>query len=320
MPPTRSSLDNIIANLARHQDGLVCPRQLQPLGLTTDQIRYRLKAGRFERVHRGVYRLGGTPETYRQLVRAAYLAHPGAVVSHRSAAVLWEVGRLVGDRWLADQPVDIAVPYAPSPELDGVHVHRSLDLTDEQVSWRSGMRITNPLRLCVDSGAVLPWWYVETILERLIERRIVTPTGARLALDQLSRRGRRGCGVLRRVLDRRALGSAVTDSRAESVFAQICHDHDIPIPQYQYQLVVAGRRRRIDFADVELRIAVEIDGYDWHAIGEPFYVDRAKDVELAALGWLTIRFTWRDLVFRPTWVAERFRAVRMSRSAFFDRY
>ena len=81
--------DRAIAALAERQHGLVTRPQALERGLTESAIGRRLAAGRWKRVHSGVYRLAGAERTWEQELRAHLLAAgPGAVASHRSAATL----------------------------------------------------------------------------------------------------------------------------------------------------------------------------------------------------------------------------------------
>ncbi|HEX9505271.1 MAG TPA: type IV toxin-antitoxin system AbiEi family antitoxin domain-containing protein, partial [Acidimicrobiia bacterium] len=83
--------DAELTPIARRQYGLLTTRQALT-SLTTRQLRRRLRDGRLERVRRGVYRVGGVPESWHQKVLAACLAAgPNARASFRSAAALYEL-------------------------------------------------------------------------------------------------------------------------------------------------------------------------------------------------------------------------------------
>lgn len=80
--------------LAERQHGVIARNQLLWLGLTTDTITQRLGTGRLHRVFRGVYAVGRPGLTRHGRWMAAVLAcGPRAVVSHGTAAALWEIGR-----------------------------------------------------------------------------------------------------------------------------------------------------------------------------------------------------------------------------------
>jgi predicted transcriptional regulator of viral defense system len=85
-------LDVAIAALAGRQHGVVSRRQLEELGLTRNEIEGRLARGRLHRLHQGVYAVGHRIVSLRGSWMAAVLAAgPGAVLSHRDAAGVWDL-------------------------------------------------------------------------------------------------------------------------------------------------------------------------------------------------------------------------------------
>ena len=86
------AVDAEIARLAERQHGVVATRQLAALGLARGGVARRAQAGRLHRIHRGVYAVGHPVLTVDGRRMAAVLAAgPGAVLSHRSAAALWDL-------------------------------------------------------------------------------------------------------------------------------------------------------------------------------------------------------------------------------------
>src|SRR3954468_13042993 len=74
---------------AARQFGLISHGQALALGVTFDGMRHRVRRGRWERRHRGVYRVVGVPASSRQAALAAVLAvGANAAVSHESSAAL----------------------------------------------------------------------------------------------------------------------------------------------------------------------------------------------------------------------------------------
>src|SRR5436305_2104854 len=139
-------MDAAIAHLAVRQHGLLLRAQVLDVGLTDAMIDHRIRSGRWARVCPGLYRLAGVPVSWRQRALAACLvAGPGAVVSHRSAAVLWGVSGFRPGR------VEITVPPGGSNRSTLARVHRS----PVQGVRRDGVPVTSPARTIVDLAAVV---------------------------------------------------------------------------------------------------------------------------------------------------------------------
>lgn len=82
----------------------------------------------------------------------------------------------------------------------------------------------------------------------------------------------------------------------------------------QHTLSVHGRQYRVDLFDAATMTAIETDGATFHSGPDAWQRDLNRDADLASLGVLTLRFTYRDLVEHPERCLERVRAVLRSRS------
>lgn len=279
----RSTPDRTIDRLARPQLGLVTLGQTRSAGVTERQIRTRTDRDALERVQRGVYRTAGVRPTWEQRLLAACLsAGAGAVASHRAAAVLWGLAE-------TPAPVEITVPLARSPRPRSAVVHRSTDLRPVDVARRAGIPVTNPIRTVGDLGAVAPD-LVKPAVERGLNARLFTIAALWRLVDELGRPGRRGLGVLRRVLDARALGDRRCESLLEPLFADIVADTGVEVA-YQYPIVVDGRRYVVDFAVPPARLVVEVDGLEVHGTREAIDHDLARQNALVLAGWHVLRYT-----------------------------
>jgi hypothetical protein len=108
--------DARIALVAERQRGLITSAQLRRCGLTVKGIRHRLETGRLHRIHRAVYVVGHRVLVPLARETAALMAcAPGAVLSHRSAAILF------GLPVLADA-VDVSVAPTRRPRHTGITV------------------------------------------------------------------------------------------------------------------------------------------------------------------------------------------------------
>jgi predicted transcriptional regulator of viral defense system len=105
----------------RYQAGVVTRAQAQRSGLSDDAIAHRVAAGRWQRVHLGVYATFSGPVSRQARLWAAVLyAGAGAVLSHQTAA---ELQRLL------DKPpslIHLSVPPARRvAPREGLRIHRS---------------------------------------------------------------------------------------------------------------------------------------------------------------------------------------------------
>jgi len=295
---------------AQAQLALFTQEQALAAGYSLRQVQYRREIGQWEQAHAGVYRVAGVPQSWDQLLLAASLAAgPGAVASHRSAARLWgfaEAGCPV---------VELSVPPGRTHRLDGVVVHRSTDLVPYHVARRDRVAVTTPSRTLLDLGAVQSVRSVERALDLALSRRLVSLQELRETLDFVARRGRRGAGVLRSLLDERSAADGLAESVLEARMLRLCRHQGLPEPVCQHE-VRSGTRLvgRIDFAYPHDLVAIELDGYESHSSLDAFRRDRARQNDLVAMGWTVLRFTWDDVTQRPARVAGAVRAVLGAKS------
>lgn len=291
LPATR------MARRAQVQYGLITLQQAEDCGVSAFALGRMVRAGRLERPHPGVYRIAGVPRTPDQALLAAVLAARG-VASHRAAARLWGLGD-----W---GEVELTVERPRHPRLVGAIVHRSMDLDWKYVTRRRGVVVTNPMRTLVDLGAVdeVKDHHVADALERALLTRVTSIVAIERVLDDVARRGRAGAGVIRRVLDERALGRARPDGLLEARMARVLREHGLPSPHFQFYVRHRGRFvARVDFAYPDLRLALEVDGFEVHGTPKALQHDLERQNRLVAAGWTVLRFTWLDVVQRPEWVA-----------------
>jgi very-short-patch-repair endonuclease len=293
-----ASKERLVARRAKAQHGLITRLQLAESGFNTASIARAVRAGRLERLHPGIYRTWGAVPTWEQQALAAVL-HAQGVVSHRSAARVWNL--------LASEQIEVTVGRAQHPRTRGVVVHRSGDLGPHHVTRRNGLTVTTPMRTLVDLGAVTGRHVVTDALELALVHRVCSLRGIERALDDIARRGRAGAGVLRHVLDDRALGATRPDGLLEPRLARVLRDHGLPQPVFQYEVRGPSGRllARVDAAYPDQRLAIEVDGFEVHGTPSALQHDLERQNRLVAAGWTVLRFTWPDVVQRPASVAGR---------------
>jgi very-short-patch-repair endonuclease/predicted transcriptional regulator of viral defense system len=275
--------DELIAELADRQHGVVAHRQLRGLGIGRGTIEHRLQCGRLHRVHRGVYAVGHrilTPDGWR--MAAVLAAGPGAVLSHHSAAELW------GLRWMARRLHTVTV--ARHVRVPAIETHLAR-LPEDEVTTVRGIPVTTVPRTILDLAATSP----EREVTRLINEADVKQLWDALSLpDLLARYPRRaGTRTVRRALADRPTG--VPKNTFEDAFLDFLERHRLPRPEVNVWLTVGKHLYEADCLWRRQRVIVELDGRAAHDTARAFESDRAKDRRLRVAGWDPIRVTWRQL-------------------------
>jgi very-short-patch-repair endonuclease len=254
--------DLAIARIAARQHGVVTTAQLRAAGLDKSAVARRVAAGRLHRMHRGVYAVGHRGLTRRGQFKAAILAcGEGTVLSHRSAAELWEMLEDAGG------VIHVTVPRsAGRARRAGIIIHRRRSLASRRATSRENIAVTRPADTLVDL------------------RRHVSPGELRNAVRQAEIRGL-PIGDFTVIPDR-------TTSDLELDFLRLCRRARIPEPEVSAWI----GRDRVDFLWRTERLIVETDSYRYHRGRVAFEGDRAKDNRLMARGFDVLRFTyWRVL-------------------------
>ncbi|MGH3450871.1 MAG: DUF559 domain-containing protein [Haloechinothrix sp.] len=122
-----------------------------------------------------------------------------------------------------------------------------------------------------------------------------------IALQLRMRSDRRGTLQAERLL---SLATGLPESPAESSILLVVVDGGFPTPVAQHKILsLAGREvYRLDFAWVELRIALEYDGYEAHE--DRATQDAARDEDLRRRGWIVVRACAKDLADSSKLLAE----------------
>lgn len=66
---------------------------------------------------------------------------------------------------------------------------------------------------------------------------------------------------------------------------------------------------RVDLADIDRRIVMEADSFEWHGKRERLRSDCRRYDDLVADGWTVLRFAWEDVMFEQDWIESVLRKV-----------
>jgi predicted transcriptional regulator of viral defense system len=294
----------MIAELAEAQHAVVALSQLVSLGLGARAVSHRVQRGMLHRVHRGVYAVGHPLLTREGRWMAAILAcGPHAVLSHRSAASLW------GLRPNARTAIDVTVPSRAGRTRDGIDVHRGSGIDANDVAGVEGIPTTSVARTLLDLAEVVNARTLERAIDQAEVRRLLDMR----AIDDVLARGgggRRGAAALRGVLAELRLGTTLTRSELEERLLAICREAALPRPDVNAWIPYpGGGGAEADFLWREQQLVVEVDGRDVHTTRRAFEHDRRRDQRLMLAGWRVVRFTWRQVLFEPAYVAATLRSL-----------
>jgi len=260
------------------------------VGLSRYGVAKRAKAGRLHRIHRGVYAVGHRGLSLDGRFMAAVLTcGTGAVISHISAAILWELLRPI------DGPVHISVPSTSGrSRRSGIHLHRCSSLNprpepspspsySQQEGGRGG-------RLLTTHRHNIPVTSVARTLEDLCGSPLLEPHLIRRATRQAEIKGYR----LEHLLTDR------TRSDLETLFLDIVHRYHLPLPEVNVKL----GRWTVDFLWRDARLVVETDFWGYHRGSIAFEDDHARDLDLRSAGYAVLRYDDTQLESEPARVAE----------------
>jgi hypothetical protein len=284
----------IVTALLQSQQDLVTPAQAKAAGAHSTTLPRLAKEGFLETVEPGVYGPPGVPYTWeRRLLAANLRAGPLARTSHLGAL------RLLGVETYEAVPPEISVASKRTFHQEGVIVHQSRDLQYVPSVLVDGIPCTPPRRLAVDLGAVLGETAYTTAMRALRRDHGVTWKQLGAILELHSKRGRNGCGALRRHLERYAGVQGIPDSTLEQLFLDDLLDAGFPVPVCQYEVPgPGGLTYRIDFAYPGVLVAVEVDG-PHHRLDPVRARDRRRDAFLRSLGWEVLRFDKEVVSYAP---------------------
>jgi very-short-patch-repair endonuclease len=287
--------------LAGLQHGVVARWQLLELGFNAREIEHRVTRGRLHLIARGIYAVGWPRLTRERRWMVAVLAcGEGAMLSHRSAAALWEIG--TEKRGV----IDISVARRCELRRPGLRVRGRPTLAADDIVSRDGIAVTSPVQTLVDVATELDPLAVERAVNEADKRDLIDPETLRLALADYA--GQPGAPLLRRILDRRTF--RLSDSDLEILFRPIAAAAGLPSPHSKQSV----NGFEVDFFWPELGLVVETDGLRYHRTPSTQARNAKRDRAHVLAGMTPIRFTHYEIKYeRPSVRAELERAAAMLR-------
>ena len=289
MPQTR---DDALADLAARQHGIFTAEQLVPFGYTHNARQARLTSGRWGLLYDGVYRMGGAPTTwFGDVLAACWAAGSAALASHSSAAQLWSLpsGRT--------DPIHILCQRWSRTRHDGLAVHESLVIDDEDRDERDGIPCTSAARTLFDLARALRPVMLDANIDTALRRELVSLDELRRTAARLATKGRPGGRRFRVAVEARTGALGLPESVPERLLGDMLVRQGLPVPVHQFVVRdgAGGFVARVDLAYPDALLVIEYDSVEHHTGTAAHYRDAARRNAIADLDYTVLIATAADL-------------------------
>jgi len=250
-----------------------------------------IASGAVESLWSGVFLVRGAPLTYDARLWAGAVS-TGGVLGFATAAHLWGV--------VEDQPQAVNVIIPRSLHLwrqPGLRLHRT-QLRPTAITRRHGLPVTTRRETVLDYIGRLHRVAATTVADRAIQLGWLTPTDFERRVRQQP--GRTGNTRLRELAELVSDGAAATSERVlHKILRRAAVSGWVPNYDVWHEGCLVAV---VDVALPKQKVAIEVDGMAHHTSPDRFQRDRTRQNDLVGLGWTVLRFTWSDLIDRPSYV------------------
>ncbi len=285
--------------------------RLRAAGRSTENIRTLIRRGELVRIGRGVYVRAATASAFsathdgEHVLRAAAAviqAGRGAVVSHRSAAVLHGID-VIGRHGTA---VTItARPAGGRKGTAGVHLYTT-PLPAEHVTHKLEIPVTTVARTVIDLARTLTFAEGVMAADSAIRRRLTSKSDLRAVLETCA--GRRGVVQAIRVVE---FANGNAESALESIARAGFDDCGLPAPALQVWIPgpTGDLIGRVDFYWEKYKTIAEVDGAMKYEDPARAKAQLRRDKKLREAGYQVVHFDWTEITTNPEQVAASIRAA-----------
>jgi len=267
--------------------GVISIARLYRLGYTKREITGLTGHGELRRLYRGVYADGRMTLSEDAEFAAALMAiGPQSWLAGRTAAMAW------GLEPVSLAVLELATVASSTPAHAGLAVHRvGIAPHESEIVVRRGLRMSSVPRLLIEASASgASHELIRTLLESAVRRGALKPDVLAATLGRNA--GRRGVGGVRAACGD-YLPHPERKSRLEHSFDRwLSSQRDVVEPRRNVRM----GPWEIDCFWPDQRLALELDGREYHIAASDFERDRRKDAWLQRRGIRVLRiseYRWR---------------------------
>jgi hypothetical protein len=177
----------------------------------------------------------------------------------------------------------------------GIVVRVTNRLPREQIVMRRSIPVTSIERTLLDLAGRLPAPRNVIALDHALHRGLTTLGALDHCLQITARRGRNGCGVLRRLMKERAGLEVFPNSPLETLILQMIVRSHLPMPELQMEIYdSSGLIGRPDFVYPEEKVIIEGHSKLWHTGTYIEKRDLEKHERYVRAGFRPLYVTWAD--------------------------
>jgi hypothetical protein len=235
------------------------------------------------------------------------------------AACLWcrstgvaggrSAGAIHGLHGLTKDVIELVTTSKRKPP-HGVIVHVTRDLPSSDTRVVNGIPVTNVERTLVDLASVIDRDKLAIALDDALRRRLTHVTRLQRRLDRSGTGGRKGAGILAKLLSERNGLEAFPESALETGFYEFICRWKLPRPHLQERMKdERGRIVRVDFFYPSARLVIELESFAWDSGRGAWERDLRRRNQMETAGLTVLHYTPRDLGRRQLEMAREIRGL-----------
>jgi very-short-patch-repair endonuclease len=298
-------VDDRLARTAEANHHLVTPAQVEAVGMSARQWRYRRDSGEWLEIAPQVWRHRMTGVDWQLQARAGVMSLGRHAALHgRTAAAWWELGGVT-----VAEP-EFVVPRSGRHRRFPYVVHTTEQWAASDLLVRDGVRVTTATRTVIDlAGGPSTADEIERVIDDGMQRRLTSLPTLRRRIAELGGPGRTGSSLLRALL----LDSG-GESFLERRFLRLVRRAGLPRPRCQV-VHRAGTAfvARVDFQFPATMVIVEVSGRLGHVSNRDRQRDARRRNALQAAGYIVLEYTTADVLDEQDYVIASLRSELLSR-------